>query len=222
MRAAGFCAALLIAGFTLGARSGIAQPAAPSPTAPSASTAPASVKAVPKNGASHARPAAAPRWNELTPAQQQALAPLASEWNKLSGFRKHKWLVIGNRFASMKPAEQQRLQERMRAWAKLTPEQRRLARESYARSKKLNQAQKSAQWRKYQQLPEEQKRKLAADAAASRKHVAALPTPTAQARNHKKIVPPIKSAPKRVLERSVTPQAASQSALQPSPQPTDR
>jgi len=214
MRAVGFCAALLIAGFTMEARSGIAQPAAAQVTA--------SVKTAPKNGASHAHPVAAPRWSELTPAQQQALAPLASEWDKLGGFRKHKWLVIGNRFASMKPAEQRRLQERMRTWAKLTPEQRRLARESYARSKKLNQAQKSAQWRKYQQLPEEQKRKLAADAAASRKHVAALPTPTAQARNHRKIVPPIKSAPKRVLERSVTPQAASQSALQPSPQPTDR
>jgi len=164
--------------------------------------------------ATRSHTAAEPRWNQLTPAQQKALAPLASEWDRMDGFRRRKWLTIGNRFSSMKPDEQERLQKRMDEWAKLTPEQRRLARENYARAKRLNRAQKSAQWQKYQQLPEEQKRRLAA-AASRKKHLATIPTP-AQARNHKTL-PPIKSAPKRMLERSVTPGAASASAIEPSP-----
>lgn len=110
-----------------------------------------------------------PHWSDLTPAQQQALAPLASDWDKLDAFRKQKWLVIANKFHSMKPEEQQRVQNRMRDWAKLTPAQRRAAREAYARAKKLNADQKSAKWQQYQNLPEEEKKRLAAEAEAKRK-----------------------------------------------------
>ncbi len=165
------------------------------------------------------RPATKPLWADLTPAQQQALAPLAPEWDRLDSFRKNKWLAIGNKYSSMKPDEQQRVQERMRDWIKLTPEQRRMARESYARAKKLNPDQKSAKWDEYQQLPEEQKKKLAEAAAASRKRVATLPSPATQGKASKTI-PPIKSAPQPVLEQSVTPQPAGQSALQSGPQPS--
>lgn len=157
------------------------------------------------------QPAARPLWHELTPAQQQALAPLASEWNKLDSFRKNKWLAIGNKFTKMTPDEQQRIQERMRDWVTLTPEQRRVARESYVRTKKLDSDQKSAHWEKYQQLSDEQKKKLAAGATA-KKPVATLPSPATRG-NTGNTVPPIKSAPQRVLEQSVTPQAASQSAI---------
>jgi len=114
-----------------------------------------------------AAPAAAakPLWNELTPAQKAALEPLAAEWDKMDSARKTTWLEIGNRFAAMKPDEQQRVHERMREWIQLTPEQRRLARENYAQAKKIDKSQKSAKWDEYQQLPEEEKKKLAAAAA---------------------------------------------------------
>jgi hypothetical protein len=206
LRAVFILASLLIAGTF--AAAAIADQNAPA-AGPSASPSPApqAKAAAPKQQA-----VARPLWTELTPSQQQALAPLASEWDRLDSIRKNKWLALGNKFPSMKPDEQQRIQERMRDWVKLSPEQRRVARESYSRAKKLNPDQKSAQWQQYQQLPEEQKKKLAAE-AASRKHVATLP-PASQART--KTVPPIKSAPKPVLEQSVTPQAANQSALQPS------
>jgi hypothetical protein len=177
-----------------------------SPNAAAASSVARATKAAP----------AKPLWTELTPAQQQALAPLAGEWDKLNSTRKSKWLAIGNKFAGMKPDEQQRVQERMRDWVKLTPEQRRIARESYTRAKRLDSNQKSEHWQTYQQLPEEQKKKLAAD-AASKKHVATPPRASSQGKG--KTVAPIKATPKPVLEQSVTPQAASQSALQPSPQP---
>ncbi len=117
-----------------------------------------------------------PLWKELSRAQQIALEPLQGEWDNMEGVRKQKWLEIANRYSSMKPDGQARVQERMREWIKLTPEERRLARENYTMSKKLDKNQKSAQWEQYQQLPEEEKRKLAADAAA-KKNVTKAPAP---------------------------------------------
>lgn len=153
-----------------------------------------------------------PPWKDLTPAQQQALAPLATEWDKLDILHKSKWLAISRKFVTMKPDEQMRIQERMRAWAALTPDQRRVARESYARTKKLNTDQKSAQWEQYQQLPEEQKKHLAAEAAKNK-----IATPPSSQGRSKIVVPPIKSTPKPVLQRSVTPHegAASRAAASP-------
>ena len=127
-----------------------------------------------------------PFWTELTAVQQVALAPLQAEWSKIDGFRKKKWVQISSRFASMKPDEQQRLQERMRIWAKLTPDERRHARETYSRAKSLDHEQKSAQWQQYQLLSDSEKKKLAADIAA-KKHVANLPNAT----NGAVIKPPI-------------------------------
>ena len=143
-----------------------------------------------------------PNWNELSAAQQQALLPLATEWDKLDAAHKSKWLEISRRYVTMKPGDQARIQERMRAWVTLTPEQRRVARESYARTKKLNTDQKSAQWQQYQQLPEEQKKTLAAEAAKSK--VAALPP----VHSRPKTVAPIKSAAKPILQQSVLPKSA--------------
>lgn len=129
-----------------------------------------------------------PMWKELSLAQQVALDPLKGEWDRMEAIRKQKWLEIANRYSSMKADEQQRVQERMRAWLKLTPEERRLARENYTLSKKIGKDQKSAQWEQYQQLPEEEKRKLAAD-AATKKQVTNLPP-----KSQPKGVAPIKPA----------------------------
>jgi len=110
-----------------------------------------------------------PLWTALTPAQRLALQPLQAEWDQMDGVRKQKWLQLANRFASLKPEEQQRVHERMREWVKLTPAQRELARETYARARKIAPDQKTASWQSYQQLPEEQKKKLAASAAGRKK-----------------------------------------------------
>ena len=53
-------------------------------------------------------------WRALTLAQQLAFAPLAGEWDRMDAQRKEKWLAIGTKYARMSPAEQSRLQERMR------------------------------------------------------------------------------------------------------------
>lgn len=132
-----------------------------------------------------------PLWKDLSAPQQRALDPLKGEWDKLEGLRKQKWLEIANRYNAMKPDEQARVQERMRDWVRLTPDQRRMVRENFARSQKVAPVpgQKSAQWEQYQQLPEEQKKQLADK--APKKQVANPPTP---AQSKVQTVPPVKRA----------------------------
>ncbi|MES2899762.1 MAG: DUF3106 domain-containing protein [Pseudomonadota bacterium] len=138
-------------------------------------------------------------WNQLSRPQQVALEPLLAEWDKMDAARKQKWLEIANRYSSMKPDEQQRMHERMRDWLKLTPEERRVARENYTLSKKLGKNQKSVQWEQYQALPEEEKKKLAAD-AASKKQVTNLPPKT-----QPKAIAPTKPAPAKPAPASTPP-----------------
>ncbi len=161
-------AVLPVLAFAVWARPSFADtpPAAPAPAAtaaPAAATIAASKSEV------------KPAWSELTPAQQDVLTPLASQWPQLDGNHKVKWIAISNKYPAMTPEQQKRLKQNIADWAKLTPEQHRLARESYAKAKKLNPEQKTAQWQQYQQLPEEQKQKLAADAAA-KKRIANVPS----------------------------------------------
>ena len=132
----------------------------------SESTAPAARGAgSPPTTAAGAKPPAKtldkPLWRELTRAQQAALKPLQPEWNAMDGMRKRRWLEMSHRFASMTPAEQQRVHERMRQWMRLTPAERNLARENYTRTRKLAAGQKKATWESYKQLSEEEKRRLA-------------------------------------------------------------
>ena len=141
---------------------------------------------------------AKPLWASLTPAQKAALEPLNGEWDRMDATRKQKWLDIANRFGTMKPDEQARVHEKMREWVKMTPDERRVVRENYTRAKKLDVTQKSEQWEKYQQLPEEQKQKLAADAALAaknKKQVTNLPPPN---QANVKTVAPIKRNPAEV------------------------
>lgn len=175
----GLIAIALLTGAACSCASAV-EPSAPAPA----------VKAQPKATLIAAEKMTKPAWTSLNPAQQQALAPLAGEWDQLELLRKQKWLEIANHFSSMKPDEQQRMQQRMRDWVKLTPEQRRVVRENYARSTRIDPGQKSLQWEQYQQLPEEQKKKLADD-APSRKRVANLPS---AAQSKAPLLPPIQSA----------------------------
>ena len=153
-------------------------------------------------------PFARPVWTELNPAQQQALAPLAADWDRLDGARKKKWIELTKRYASLTPEQQARMQERMREWIKLTPEERRVARESYSRAKKLEPDQKSAQWQEYQQLSDEQKKKLA-DEAVARKRVTNLP-PAASDKD--KLVSPSKAALRQPPVQPVQPVQPAQAA----------
>lgn len=107
-----------------------------------------------------------PSWTDLTPEQQQTLAPLAAEWSSIEPARRNKWVGIAKRYPAMSSTEQQRMQTRMADWVKLTPEQRREAREQYRKIGKLTPGKRevvSQQWEEYQQLPEAVKKNLAGE-----------------------------------------------------------
>ena len=109
-------------------------------------------------------PEKAPKWAQLNSEQQVILAPLAKDFDGLTDFRRNKWIGIAKRYPKMTPDEQQRVQMRMREWAGLTREQRRLARENFKNIEKLPPEKKQTvkeKWEEYQRLPEEEKRKLA-------------------------------------------------------------
>jgi hypothetical protein len=114
-------------------------------------------------------------WARLTAAQRDALAPLAPQWDHFSDERKRKWLKIVARYPKMRPEEQQRLHQRMAEWIRMTPEQRRVARENYQLSKELSVQAREKAWSAYQQLPDELKRKLAAAEQARRPTVVSAP-----------------------------------------------
>ncbi|KVG59659.1 DUF3106 domain-containing protein [Burkholderia territorii] len=114
-------------------------------------------------------------WARLTPAQRAALAPFADQWDGFSDARKRKWLKIASRFAKLTPDEQKHLQDRMSEWARMTPEQRRVARENYQSAKELSAQARERAWKAYQQLPEEQKQRLAATERRRRPSVVSAP-----------------------------------------------
>ena len=119
-------------------------------------------------------------WARLTPAQHVALAPFAAQWDSFSDARKRKWLKIAARYPKMTPDAQKRLQERMTEWVGMTPEQRRVARENYQTAKDLSAQARERAWKAYQQLPEEQKERLAAAERRRRPTVVSAP-PTGKA-----------------------------------------
>lgn len=104
-------------------------------------------------------------WSELSPAQQQALKPLASNWNGIDEAQKRKWLAMSRNFAAWPPAEQAKLHSRMTEWVALSPRQRAQARLNFAETTKVPADEKKARWESYQSLSPEEKSKLAAGAS---------------------------------------------------------
>lgn len=139
----------------------------------------ASVKPATSTKAASARPA----WTELTHAQQQALAPLASSWNTISEQQKRKWLEISKNYAALSPEEQAVLNSRMNEWVVLSPQQRAQARLNFGKTKELSRQlspeEKNAKWLAYQALSPEEKQRLAAKASPKPKGAATAVKPVA-------------------------------------------
>ena len=151
-------------------------PAASAPASAPSATANAPLT-LPTPPATNPQPSIHPNWSELTIVQQRILAPLAPEWNDMPELARKKWLQITQAYPKYTPAQQQRLQTRMADWVKLTPEQRHRARENFQTTKSVPVQKKSEAWQRYQELPEEQKKALAAAAKAQKRPsaVTALP-----------------------------------------------
>jgi hypothetical protein len=124
-------------------------------------------------------------WARLSADQHEALAPFAHDWDRFDDDRKRRWLKIASRYKKMSADAQKRLHGRMQEWLSMTPEQRRTARENYQLSKQVPVQQRENAWNAYQQLPEEQKKTLAAVEKRSRRPtvVTAPPTGTPELKN---------------------------------------
>lgn len=117
-------------------------------------------------------PQSQPSWSELNARQKIILAPLAGTWDAMDAFRRKKWLAIAQRYPAMGQEEQIRTQRHMAEWVKLTPEERKLAREKYKSMQRTSPKKKAAvkqKWQEYQRLPEHEKARLKAEAARHKK-----------------------------------------------------
>jgi Protein of unknown function (DUF3106) len=124
-------------------------------------------------------------WARLSADQHEALAPLAHDWDTFDNDRKRRWIKIASRYKKMSTDSQKRLHGRMQEWLNMTPEQRRTARENYQLSKQVPVQQRENAWNAYQQLPDEQKKTLAAAEKRNRRPtvVTAPPTGTPELKN---------------------------------------
>ncbi|SAK54817.1 PF11304 family protein [Caballeronia catudaia] len=148
--------------------------ATPSPAAasPGGASAPADTALSPLAALSSEGPLS---WSHLTEAQHLALEPFATQWDTFSDERKQKWLKIASRFHRMSPEAQKHLHQRMEEWVRLTPDQRKVARENYQVSKSVPLEKREKAWDAYQKLSEEQKKKLAASERTRRPTVVSAP-----------------------------------------------
>ncbi|MGE5470705.1 MAG: DUF3106 domain-containing protein [Bacteroidota bacterium] len=112
-----------------------------------------------------------PTWAQLDTTEKNILAPLSANWDEMENIRRKKWRGIAERYPSMTPAEQGRVQVRMRDWAALTPEQRTKARNSYKEFNQLPTEQKQTmkqKWEAYSNLPSEEKQRIRASGKSSK------------------------------------------------------
>ena len=162
------------------------------------------------------KPLTSPLWRELSPGQQQALAPLSSHWDTLSEPQKRKWIALSANFPKMSGEEQDKLHSRMTEWVSLSPQQRTVARLNYGTAQKLSPGDKKAKWEAYQALSPEEKKKLAAKAAKPPGTAAALkPVPQEKLATVPKPrpepaakTPRIAAAPNQIDHNTLLPQRA--------------
>lgn len=156
--------------------------------------------------------AAGPSWAQLTVAQQTALRPLARDWAQIDDVRRQKWLEIAARFDRMSPAEQARVQERMRAWAELSPGERGQARFNFREAQRLRPEARQSDWEAYLQLSEEDRRRLARSApptvaepaSPGQRRIRKDADPEAGGPRARVVAPTLVQAPQGVSTRPIT------------------
>lgn len=158
-----------------------------------------------------------PAWQDLTPAQQLSLKPLAANWSTLGEARKRKWIAIAANYSALAPTEQAKLHSRMTEWASLSQQQRTQARLNFAQSKQLSPTQKTATWQAYQALSPEEKQKLAISAPPKPAGAAAATKPVP----HQKLatIPVIRQTPMQTSKIAAATHAVNRNTLLPHSQP---
>lgn len=152
--------------------------------------------------AKNIRTASQPKWEDLSAKQQLVLAPLAEQWGRMPLVSKRKWVEISKTFHTLSASDQEKLQHRMSEWVGLNRTDRSQARLTYLQSKDMSSQEKAAYWQAYQQLSEDEKRRLANTSSVK-------PTGAASVKPqiNKKLPEPLQT------RRSVPPEAAQSAPL---------
>jgi hypothetical protein len=155
----------------------------------------------------------APRWNELSLAQQDALMPLQGTWNTLDITRKRKWIAVARNFPALPPPEQVKIHSRMAEWAALNPHDREQARFNFFETKKLALPDKASTWEAYKALSPDEKQRLATQASAKPTGAAAAVKPG----NPEKLtaVPVTRRSPTQVRDLVFSKQSIDRNTLLP-------
>lgn len=109
-----------------------------------------------------------PIWKEISAEQRRILQPLESRWSSMSELTKRRWLVLADRYPQLDAHEQAKFQTRMITWSSLSAQQRNQARFNFATAKRLSANDLQAKWDAYQALSEDEKKRLAAQAAKAK------------------------------------------------------
>jgi hypothetical protein len=113
-------------------------------------------------------------YSELKPGEQSVLKPLANEWDSLSATRKKKWRELAVRYPTLPAEEQQRITTRMEGWSRMSPEDRRAARDQFREinkpqaTKPESREELKRKWEAYRELPPEKRKELDAASKNSR------------------------------------------------------
>lgn len=148
-------------------------------------------------------------WGQLSPAEREILAPLASQWQSLDPASQETWEAIAKRYPRLSAAEQRRLRERMQQWASLSPSEREQVRRGYAQAQRVPLEDRTAKWERFQSLPPEKKQALL-ERAEARRQAASSTSPAASAPLPAKR--PLQGAQARLDERTLLPRKAAASA----------
>jgi hypothetical protein len=102
-------------------------------------------------------------WSSLTPAQQQALAPLREQWTGLAPRQQQRFLRIGARWQDAAAAQRAAIEGRIARWAAMTPTERAALRQRYQQFRGLPAEQQQDlrdAFQHFRDLPPEQRQAL--------------------------------------------------------------
>ncbi|MEN5426058.1 DUF3106 domain-containing protein [Stenotrophomonas pennii] len=115
-------------------------------------------------GAAFAQEAAPPAWEQLTPAQRDALvAPLRDRWNSAPPAHRQRMLQHGQRWQSMTPEQRDQARKGMRRFDGMTPEQREQARALFAKMRGMTPEQRTELRARWGTMSNDQRRQWVRD-----------------------------------------------------------
>jgi Protein of unknown function (DUF3106) len=111
-------------------------------------------------GSAHAQSLVAlaqPLWSELSPAQKQVLGPFETQWNALPVKEKKAWVKLSDDLPKMSAQQQTRARQRIKDWANLSPNERKLARDNYRLATAVPKSEQNSQYQSYRSLTPDQR-----------------------------------------------------------------